>query len=110
MMIIIYISYSALFTYNVQKRFIKNSQWTDLYGPYSQINSCRKSNIFSSVLKFCTLSAVLMMSGSSFQRRGAYAQKALSPNLFRLVCGICNKFVVFDLRVLVLTCLSNNMI
>ena len=38
-MIIIDISYSALSTYNVQKRFKKNSQWTDVYGPYSQINS-----------------------------------------------------------------------
>ena len=49
-----------------------------------------------------------MLSESSFQRRVAYAQKALSPNLFRLVCGICNKFLVFDLRVLVLACLTNS--
>ena len=51
---------------------------------------------------------MLMLFGSSFQRRGAYAQKALSPILFRLVCGICNRFFVFDLRVLVLAFLTNN--
>ena len=58
--------------------------------------------------KFCTLSAALVLSGSSFQRRGAQAQNALSPNLFRVVCGICNRFLVFDLRVLVLACLTNS--
>ena len=58
-------------------------------------------------MKFFTLSAALMLSGSSFQRHGAEAQNALSPNLFRLVCGICIKFLVFDLRVLVLARLTN---
>ena len=38
---------------------------------YSQLNSFRNSNVFSCFLKFCTLSAALMLSGSSFQRRGA---------------------------------------
>ena len=70
------------------------------HGPYSQLNSFHNSNVFSCFLKFCTLSAALMLSGSSFQRRGAQAQNALSPNLLRLVGGICNKFLVFDLRVL----------
>ena len=37
---------------------------------------------------------------------GAWAYKALSPKLFRLVCGICNKFLVFDVGVLVLSCLA----
>ena len=78
------------------------------HGPYSQLNSFRNSNVFSCFLKFCTLSAALMLSGSSFQRRGAQAQNALSPNLFRLVSGICNKFLVLDLRVLVLACLTNS--
>ena len=32
---------------------------------------------------------------------------ALSPNLFRLVSGICNRLLVFNLRVLVLACLTN---
>ena len=41
-------------------------------GPYSKIDSFRNSNGFSCFLKFCTLSAALMLSGSSFQRRGAY--------------------------------------
>ena len=41
------------------------------HGPYSQLNSFRNSNVFSRFLKFCTLSAALMLSGSSFQRRGA---------------------------------------
>ena len=49
-----------------------------------------------------------MLSGSSFQRRGAWAQKALSPNLFRLVCCICSRFLVFDLRVFVLASLINS--
>ena len=49
-----------------------------------------------------------MLSGSSFQRRGAYAQNAQSPNLFRCVCGICNTFLKFDIRVLVLACLTNS--
>ena len=34
-----------------KKRFTKNSQWTDVYGPYSQINSFLNSNVFSCVLK-----------------------------------------------------------
>ena len=38
---IIDIWYSAIPTYSVQKRFIKNSQWTDEYGPYSQMNSSK---------------------------------------------------------------------
>ena len=78
------------------------------HGPYSQLNSFRNSNVFDCFLKFCTLSAALMLSGRSFQRRGALAQNALSPNLFRLVSGICNKFLEFDLRVLVLACLTNS--
>ena len=78
------------------------------HGPYSQLNSSRNSNVFSCFLKFCTLSAAMTLSGSSFQRRGAKAQNALSPNLFRLVSGICNEFLVFDLRVLVLACLTNS--
>ena len=41
------------------------------HGPYSQLNSFRNSNVFSCLLKFCTLSAALMLSGSSFQRLGA---------------------------------------
>ena len=105
--IIIDIWYSALSTYNVQKCFLRKSV-DSCYGPYSQIN-LQNSNVFSSFLKLCTLSAALMLSGSSFQRRGACAQNALSPNLFRLVYGICNKFLVFDLRVLlVLACLTNS--
>ena len=56
---IIDIRYSALSTYSVQKRFIKNSQWTDVNGPYSQINSFQDRNVFSCILKFCTLSAAL---------------------------------------------------
>ena len=40
-MIIIDIGCRALSTYNAEKRFIKNSQWTDVLGPYSQINSFR---------------------------------------------------------------------
>ena len=32
----------------------------------------------------------------------------MSQNLFRLVSGICNKFLLFDLRVLVLACLTNS--
>ena len=47
-----------------------------------------------------------MLSGSSFRTCGAWAQKVLSPNLFRLVCAICNKVLVFDLGVLVLACLT----
>ena len=43
--IIIDIWYIAFSTYNVQKRFMKNSQWTYLYGPPSQINSFPKSNV-----------------------------------------------------------------
>ena len=78
------------------------------HGPYSQLNSFRNSNVFSCFLKFWTLSAALILSGSSFQRRGAWAQNDLSPNLFRLVSVICNKFLVFDLRVLVLACLTNS--
>ena len=76
------------------------------HGTYSPLNSFRNSNVFSCFLKFCTLSDALMLSGSSFQRRGTYAQIALSPNLFTLVGGICNKFLVFDLRVLVLVCFN----
>ena len=72
-MIIFGIQYSALSTYNVRKRFIKNSHLTDVYG---QINSLRNSNVFSCFLKFCTLSAASILSGSSVQMRGAYAQKA----------------------------------
>ena len=51
-----------------------------------------------------------MLSGSLFRRRGAYAQNALSPNLFRLVCVIFNKFLVFDLSQspYVLACLTNS--
>ena len=37
--IIIDIQYSTLFTYNVQKGFIKDSQWTDVYGPYIDLAS-----------------------------------------------------------------------
>ena len=101
--------YSALSTYNVQKRF-KESQCTVVMVHNSQINSIRNSNVLNCFLKFCTLSAALMSSGSSFQRRGAYRHRinALSPNLFRLMCGIGNKFLVFDLRVLVLACLTNS--
>ena len=99
------IFYIAPFPSIMFKSGLKNSQWTDLYGPYSQINSLRKSNVFSCFLKFCTLSAALMLSGSSFQKHSATAQNALLPNIFRLVCGICNKFLVFDPRVLVLACL-----
>ena len=40
---IIDILYSALSTYDVQKRLLKNSQWTDVYGPYSQIKSFQNS-------------------------------------------------------------------
>ena len=50
---------------------LKNSQWKDVYDPYSQINSFRNSNLFSCLLKFCALSAALVLSGSSFQRRDA---------------------------------------
>ena len=55
---------------------MKNSQWTDIYGPYkeksvdrclngpySQINYFRNSNVFSFVLKFCTLAANLDADG-----------------------------------------------
>ena len=31
------------------------------HGPYSQLNSFRNSNVFSCFLKFCTLSAALML-------------------------------------------------
>ena len=41
---------------------IKTSQWTDVYGLYSQINILRNGNVFSCVLKFGTLSAALMLS------------------------------------------------
>ena len=37
------------------KGALKNSQWTDVYGPYSQLNSFRNRNVFSCVMKFCTL-------------------------------------------------------
>ena len=37
-MIIIDIWYSAPHAFDVQKLFMKNSQWIDVYGPYSQIN------------------------------------------------------------------------
>ena len=37
------------------------------YCPYSQLNSFRNSNVFSCFLRFCTLSAALLLSGSSFQ-------------------------------------------
>ena len=30
---------------------LENSQWTDVYGPYSQINSFRNSNVFSYFLE-----------------------------------------------------------
>ena len=64
-MILIYILYSVLSTYNVQIT-LKNSHWTGVSGPYSQKNYFRNSNtyVFIFVLKFCTISA-LMLSVSS---------------------------------------------
>ena len=62
----------TLSTHNVQRRF-KESQWTVvmIHILSSQINSFRNSNVFICFLKFCTVSAALMLSGSSFLRRGA---------------------------------------
>ena len=97
---------TAPFPHIMFKSALKESQWRDVCGPYSQINSFRKGNVIICVLKFCTLSEALILSGSSFQRRGEQAQNSLSPSLFRLVCGIRYTFVVFDLRVLVLACLT----
>ena len=53
------------------------------------------------------ISAALVLSGSPFQRRGAWAHKALSPNFFRLMSGTCNNFLVFDLRGLSFACWTN---
>ena len=49
-----------------------------------------------------------MLSGSSFQRRRANARNALPANVFNSVFGIYNMFLVFDLRILVLACFTNN--
>ena len=34
------------------KSALKNSQWTDVYCPYSKVNSFRNSDVFSCFLKF----------------------------------------------------------
>ena len=56
MIIIIDICYSTISTYNAQKRFIKNSQWINVYGPHGQINSFRNSDIyFTGPIKYVSI-------------------------------------------------------
>ena len=45
------------------KGVLKNSQWIDVYSPSSQMKSFRNSNVFSFVLRFCVLSAALIVVG-----------------------------------------------
>ena len=90
---------------------MKHSQWTNVYGPFNEINSESFQNL-AICLQLCLeiIHVHYQHTFSSLDVAGeliAKVQEALSPNLFRLVCGIC-KFLVFDLRVLVVACLTNN--
>ena len=50
------------------KSTLKNSQWADVFG---QINSFQNSNVFSCVLKFCTLpQTIWLILCLSFSARG----------------------------------------
>ena len=87
---------------NVQKSSIKNSQVTDFYGPHtSQINPFRNSSVFSCLEVLYTTSSLDVVGELIARPRCIRTLKALSPNLFMLVCGMCSKFLVFDLRYLV---------
>ena len=85
-------------------------RWADAYDPYtgSQINSFRNSNGLSCFLKVLHTISSLDVVRELIPKAWCKGTVSSVTDLFRLVRGICNKFFEFDLRLLVMPCLTNS--